>query len=131
MSATLSYRISAGLFLLFATLHTIGFLSLRPPTPESAAVWDGMNHVRFAVGSSSYSYGEFYLGFGLSATVTLLFQSFLAWELGRLARTFPKGVAGIGWALCATQVAGLIITGLLISVKPAAFSAVLAALLGW
>jgi hypothetical protein len=129
VSATTLYRIAAVVFVLFAAGHTVGFLSLKPPTPEASAVWYGMNHVRFAVDGSSFSYGEFYRGFGLSCTVSMLFSALLAWELGRMARTYPKAVGSIGWALCLVQVAGLVLAVLYFSVAPAAFSGVAALLL--
>ena len=42
MNATLLYRIAAALLLLFAVLHTFGFLGFKPPTAEGLAVRDAM-----------------------------------------------------------------------------------------
>jgi hypothetical protein len=78
MNATLLYRIASALLVLFAVGHTIGFLRLKPPTPEAAAVYDAMHKVHFQVGGSSFSYGGFYIGFGLFVTAYLLFSAYLA-----------------------------------------------------
>jgi hypothetical protein len=45
--------------------------------------------VHFVVKGRSYIYGGFYRGFGLSATVSLIFSAFLSWHLGELARSTP------------------------------------------
>ena len=65
MTATLLYRIAAVVLLLFAAGHTFGFLKFQPPTPEGVAVRDAMDNVQFKLGSRSYTYGDFYRGFGL------------------------------------------------------------------
>src|SRR5262249_55306937 len=86
MKPIVLYRIAAVLFGVFAAGHTIGFLKFRPPTPEGLAVFDAMNHVQFEVKGSKFTYGAFYTGFGLFATLYLLFSAFLAWHLGNMAR---------------------------------------------
>src|SRR5450432_309219 len=72
MSATLLYRIAAGVFVLFAVGHTYGFLSLRPASSEGRAVYDAMNTVHFEEGGQSLTYGAFYRGFGLSCTASMI-----------------------------------------------------------
>ncbi|MES2391336.1 MAG: hypothetical protein V4555_06835 [Acidobacteriota bacterium] len=86
MKATIFYRIATVLLLLFAVGHTIGFLTFVPPTPEGVAVWDAMNRVTFSVDGVAYSYGHFYRGLGLSVTVCLLFEAWLAWMLGAMTK---------------------------------------------
>jgi hypothetical protein len=76
MSATLLYRIAAVVFVLFAFGHTFGFLSFRPPSQEGRAVYDSMNNVHFQVGGKSFSYGNWYRGFGLTITVSMCFGPF-------------------------------------------------------
>jgi hypothetical protein len=107
MSARTLYRIAAVLFLLFAVGHTLGFLSFKPPTAEALAVRDAMNTVHFEVGRTSFSYGGFYVGFGLNATVYLIFSAFLAWHLGNIAGARPAAIGTLGWIFFATQIAGL------------------------
>ncbi len=97
----LIYRITAGWLTLFGVLHTYGFLSFRPPSADGLAVFTAMNAVHFAVKGTSYSYGNFYEGFGLMLSVYLFFSAFVSWQLaGMKARS-------IAWALCAVQVAGI------------------------
>jgi hypothetical protein len=131
VKATVLYRIAAVVFVLFAVGHTFGFLSFRPPTPEGLAVLDAMNNVHFKVGNASYTYGHFYLGLGLSATINMLFSAFLAWYLGGMARSNPHAIRSLAWVFVAVQVASVVVSLVYISVIPAAFSAVLVIVLGW
>lgn len=131
MSARLLYRISAVLFVLFAAGHTFGFLNFKPPTAEGLAVRDAMMNVHFQVGHASFSYGGFYVGFGLYVTAYMLFSAFLAAHLSGLAGSAPRAVGGLGWIFCGVQVASLILSAIYFSVAPAIFSGMLAACLGW
>jgi hypothetical protein len=126
-SATVWFRISAVILLLFAVGHTLGFLTFKPPTEQGMAVREAMTNVHFQVGGKIFSYGGFYRGFGLSATVSMLFESFLCWFLGSLARRHPREVEPIGWALVVQQVAGMVLALLYFGVPPIIFSAVLTA----
>jgi len=119
------YRIGAVLLVLFAVLHTIGFLKFKPPTAEGLAVRDAMTNVRFEVQGSSFSYGGFYRGFGLFVTAYLLFPAFLAWYLA------GQPVPAVGWGLCAVQVASFALSWMYFSIAPASFSALVAACVGW
>src|SRR5215469_16636595 len=118
MKATLLFRIAAVLLLLFATGHTIGFLSFTPPTPEGVAVRDAMNNVHFQVRNHSYSYGNFYRGFGLSATAYLLFAAFLAWHLGRVAASHPQAIGSLAWVFCLLQLASAALSWIYFSPPP-------------
>lgn len=70
MNATFPYRLAAALLMLFAAGHTFGFLAFRPPSREGLAVRDAMNNVAFQFKGSSYTYGNFYKGFGLTLPYT-------------------------------------------------------------
>lgn len=130
MRATLLYRIAAVLLILFATAHTFGFLSFVPPTPEGVAVRDAMNNVHFQVRDQSYSYGNFYRGFGLFITAFLLFAALLAWHLGRLAAKQPQAIGALGWAFCGLQLVSVVLSWIYISAPPTITSALLALCLG-
>ena len=106
MAATWLYRVASILFVLFALGHTYGFLSFRPSSAEGRAVYESMNSVHLVVRGQDYTYGGFYRGFGLSATISILFWAFLCWYLGELARTNPAVIGALGWAFFAAQVAG-------------------------
>ena len=130
MSATLLYRIAAVVFLLFAVGHTVGFLTLRPPTADGRAVYEEMNSVRFVLEGRSYSYGEFYRGFGLSCTVSMLFSAFVSWYLAGLARSAPGAIGALGWAFFAAQVPGLVLSFLYFGIPPMVLSSLVAIILG-
>jgi hypothetical protein len=130
MTSVSLYRTASVVFVLFAVGHTIGFLSFTPPTAEGIAVRDAMNNVHFTVGGASFSYGGFYRGFGLSATVSMLFQAFLAWQLGAIVRLAPRAAASIGWGLCVPQLVGFALSCIYFSVGPAFLSLAVAACLG-
>jgi hypothetical protein len=118
------FRIAAIVMLLFAVLHTIGFLSLRPPSPEGMAVWNAMNGVSFSIDGGTYSYGHFYRAFGLSLTVVQLFGAWVAWTLGQMARRGDGGVRAIAWGIIVWQILGIAIAAIYVSAKPAALSSV-------
>jgi hypothetical protein len=131
MKATLLYRIASVLFILFAAGHTFGFLSFKPSSPEGLAVRDAMNTVHFHMNGSSFTYGGFYTGFGLYATVYLLFSAFLAWHLGDLARSNPSAIGALAWVFVAVQVASLVLSWKYFLLPPVILSALVAACLAW
>ena len=128
MTATRLFRIASVLFILVAAGHTLGFLNFKPPTPEAAAVYDGMFNVHF---QGNYSYGHFYVGMGLQVTAYLLFCALLAWHLGGVARTSPQAIGGLAWSFCGLQVATLLLSILYFPPPPAIFFAIIALCLGW
>jgi hypothetical protein len=131
MKPTPLYRIAAVIFILFAVGHTIGFLSFKRPTAEGLAVRDAMNQVHFQVKGSDFSYGGFYVGFGLFVTVYLLFSAFLAWHLGSLASKHSESIGTLGWTFFAVQMASMALSLTYFSVVPAVLSGLVAACLGW
>jgi hypothetical protein len=130
MKATWLYRIAAILFVLFATLHTIGFLKFAPPTPEGQAVMNAMNTVPLQPGHN-YTYGNFYRGFGLFATVYFLFAAAVAWHLGELSRKLPAALGSLPWIFFCLQLVGLALTGKYFSTPPVVFSALVTLCTGW
>jgi hypothetical protein len=130
MKPTLLFRIAAVMFLLFAIGHTFGFLTFKPATEQGLAVRDAMNNVHFEAQGRIYSYGGFYRGFGLSATASMLFEAFLAWYLGSMAKRGSREVNAIGWAFFIQQLSGLVLSWLYFGVPPMILSAVVTALIG-
>jgi hypothetical protein len=124
MRAAVWFRVTAGIMLLFAAGHTFGFLSFQPPTAEGRAVFAAMKNVHFSVGHTTFSYGGFYQGFGLSITAYQLFMAWLAWELGSMAKRGVMDVRGIAWGMVVLQLVGVGLALLYFSVVPAAFSMV-------
>lgn len=130
MKAALLYRIASVLLIFFAAGHTYGFLKFKPPSSEGAVVWDAMNSEHFQVKGANYSYGGFYVGFGLFATAYLLFSAYLAWHLGGMARINPKAIGTLGWAFFTLQVAGTVLSWKYFFPPPAVISALVAACVG-
>jgi hypothetical protein len=131
MNATVLYRVASVLLLLFALGHTVGFLKLKPPTPEGIAVRDAMQSVHFQVRGRDYTYGGFYRGFGLFNSVFLVYSAFLAWRLGDLALHCPETAGALSWGLCAVMLASLALCWAYFNLVAVSFSAVLAVCLGW
>jgi hypothetical protein len=122
MKPVVWFRVTAVLFLLFAAGHTFGFLTFRPPSEEGRNVWTAMNNVHFSVGSSTYSYGNFYLGFGLIITVFQLFEAWLSWVLGSMARRGIAEARTIAFGMIALQIFGLGLSLRYFSAGPALLS---------
>ena len=131
MTATLLYRITAVVLVLFAAGHTFGFLSFRPSSPEGLAVYNAMNSVNFDFNGAVRSYAVFYTGFGLMVTAYLLFCSFLAWHLGSLAASQPKAIGVLAWAFVAVQLASLVLSVLYFFLVPVLLSAIILVCLLW
>jgi len=116
---------------LFAAMHTYGFMKFRPATNEGVALREAMDNVHFSVRGADFTYGGFYVGFGLSVTVYLLFSSFLAWHLGGLASRQPDAIGGFGWVFVALELVCVALAWRYFSAAPAALSALVAACLAW
>lgn len=129
--ATLLYRIASVLLILFAVGHTFGFMKFQAPTAEGRAVWESMNNVHFQVGRTDATYARFYLGFGLFATLYLLFAAFLAWHLGTLARSTPQAIGALGWVFLAVQLVSLVLSWIYFLPPPVVLSGLVAICVGW
>ena len=108
MNASLLYRISSVLLVLFAVGHTIGFRQVDPKWGADTAV-SGMRSVSFNVLGFNRTYWDFFSGFGLFVTVFLLFGAVLAWRYGSIS---PERLAAIpierwSFAACFLLIAGL------------------------
>ena len=131
MKAATWFRITAVLLLLLAAGHTFGFLTFRPATAEGQAVWTAMNSVHFSMGGhGTFTYGGFYLGFGLFASAFYVFEAWLAWFLGTMAGRGVMEARAIAWVLCALQVVGLGLSLLYFPAAPTVLSVMAAVCLG-
>jgi hypothetical protein len=120
------FRITSVVILLFAAGHTFGFLTFRASTVEGQAVWAAMNSVHFAAKHGTYSYGGFYVGFGLFVSTFYLFEAWLVWFLGRMADRGVMEARTIAWGLCALQVVGVGLSVRYFAAAPAVLSGVAA-----
>lgn len=134
MKATILFRITAVVFLLFAAGHTFGFLSFKPATEQALAVRDAMNNVHFEAQGKIFSYGGWYRGFGLTASFAMFFEAFFAWQLGAMAKRGSSDVKALGWGFFAWQLPGLMLAYIYFGITPTIFalvSAVLVAAATW
>ena len=98
VKATILYRISSVLLLLFAAGHTLGFRKTDPKWGVDSLI-GSMRSVRFDAQGFSRTYWDFYVGFGLFVSVFLVFTAVLAWQLGGLAPETLALMRGPAWAL--------------------------------
>jgi hypothetical protein len=101
MNSTLLYRIAAGLLLLFALAHTIGFSQTDPSWGVDGLV-GSMRTIRFDVMGFNRSYWDFFMAAGLCVGLLYLFAALLAWQLGGLPAEALARLGGVRWgfALC-------------------------------
>lgn len=130
MKPTLLYRIASVVFVLFALGHTFGFLTFRPHSAEGLAVWNAMNNVHFHEAGGVFSYGEFYVGFGLSISASTLFSAIVSWHLGKAAIKSPATSVALAWSFFALQLVGVVLSFLYFALAPQVLSALVAICLG-
>jgi len=108
MKASLLYRISSVLLVLFALGHTIGFRKVDPRWAADNVV-SSMRSVSFEVQGFKRTYWDFFTGFGLFVSVFLLFAAVLAWRFGSISPERLSAIPVERWsfALCFVLVAGL------------------------
>jgi len=108
MKASLLYRISSILLLLFAAGHTFGFRQIDPAWRVDSLV-ESMKTIHFNANGSVRTYWDFFVGFGLFVTVLLVFAAIVAWQFGSLpSETYAAmRVSAWGFAVCFAVVAYL------------------------
>jgi hypothetical protein len=108
MKASLLYRISAGLLVLFALGHTIGFRRVDPRWNADAVV-GAMRSISFDVQGFDRTYWDFFSGFGLFVSVFLVFAAVLAWQFGSMPPEHLSAIPIARWsfAVCFVLIAGL------------------------
>jgi hypothetical protein len=106
MKASLFYRISSILLLLFAAGHTLGFRQIDPQWGVDSLV-QSMKTIHFNANGSDRTYWDFFVGFGLFVTVLMVFAAIVAWQFGSLPRETLAAmrVSAWGFALCFALVA--------------------------
>src|SRR5690348_14022794 len=84
MKASVYLRIASVLTLIHAILHTVGGVFGKPAPGTAAMVVATMQANRFRVFGVTRSYGDFYLGLGI--TIFLLVGAVLMWQMAGLAK---------------------------------------------
>ena len=90
---------------------------------------DAMNNVHLQP-NATYTYGGFYRGFGLFATVYFVFAAFVAWHLGELARKYPAAAGSLPWIFFCLELVGFALTWKYFPGPPVVFSALVTLCIG-
>ena len=105
MKASMFYRISAVLLLLFAAGHTLGFRQSDPHWGVDALL-GSMHSIHFDVQGFSRTYWDLFVAAGFSLGVFYLFAAVLAWQLGGLPAQTLAVMRVTAWALALCFPAG-------------------------
>lgn len=125
MGASLLYRISSGLLVLFALGHTIGFRRVDPRWNVDGVV-NGMRSVSFDVQGLHRSYWDFFSGFGLFVSVFLVFAAILAWQFGSMSRERLSAIPIQRWSFAICFVFIAVLTWRYFFAAPGVFSTLVA-----
>jgi hypothetical protein len=128
MKASLFYRISAVLLLLFAVGHTLGF-SQSDPTWGVDTLLGSMRSMHFDVQGFSRTYWDFFVAAGLSVGVFYLFAAILAWQLGGLPAETLALMRGTAWAFAVCFAAITVVSWRYLFILPILFSLMITACL--
>ena len=91
-SPTFFLRVASVLSLLHCIGHTIGgvFSVDAPSGTKEGAVVEAMKSNQFDVMGATRSYWDFFIGYGLTISVSELLQAVIFWHLAGLAKTDPR-----------------------------------------
>jgi asparagine N-glycosylation enzyme membrane subunit Stt3 len=128
MKASVLYRVTAGLLLLFAAGHLLGFRQTDPAWGVDAAL-AALRSIHFDVQGFHRTYLDFYDGTGFSMGVVLLFFVALAWQLGGLPSETLKRMRLVTWGFAACFVALTLLSWHYLFAIPLVFSLVISLLL--
>ena len=124
MSSQLLYRVSAGLLLLYAAGHQLGFRRIDPRWNADATV--AAMKTTFQVQGQTRSYWDFFSGFGFFCTALLLFSAILAWQLGALSTETLDQLRVVRWAFAACFAVLTVLTWRYFFPAPTTFSILVA-----
>jgi len=121
MNASVLYRISAVLLLLFAVGHTLGFRQVDPKWGVDALV-NSMRSVHFDLLGFKRSYWDLFVGAGYCVAVFYVFAAILAWQLGGLPPAALAAMRGAAWAFALAFAAITVVSWRYLFTIPIAFS---------
>jgi len=125
MKPSIYYRVAAGLLVLFAAGHQLGFRKVDPSW-NADVVASAMQATHFTVQGFTRAYWDFFSGFGFFVTAFLLFSAVLAWELGGLSADVLRALSRVRWALAICYAAIAILTWSYFFIAPGAFATLVA-----
>ena len=116
-------RAASALTLVFCAAHTYTILDPSSRDPEEAAVFMAMQAYPFRIMGFRRTHWDFYRGYSLLFSVTLLLLAVLLWQLGAVARSDPARARPLIATLFAAYLAFTVLCGLYFFTAPAALSA--------
>ncbi len=124
MRASILYRISSVLILLFAIGHTLGFRQTDPSwgVDQALAI---LKRTTFHIQGFDRTYYGFYAGSGYFVTVFILFTALVTWELGRLPAATLAQLPWLRWGLALAYAGSLLISLHYFFMAPVIFSALI------
>jgi hypothetical protein len=123
MKQTLLLRTASVLTLVFCAGHTYGTLNISSRGPEEAAVFMAMQAFPFNVMGFRRTHWDFYRGFSLLFSVTLLLLAVLLWQLGGIAKTDPARARPLVATLAFGYLGFTVLSGTFFFTAPAVVSA--------
>lgn len=124
MKASILFRISSVLLLLFAIGHTLGFRQ-SDPTWGVDAVLASMRSVHFDVQGFSRTYWDLFVAAGFCVGVFYFFAAVLAWQLGGLPAKTLALMRGTAWAFAVCFAAITAVSWRYLFILPIVFSMVI------
>ncbi len=124
MKPSILYRIAAGLLLLFAVGHTLGFRQTQPQWGVDSLV-AAMRSIHFDAQGFNRTYWDFYTGFGLFVSVGLLFAAVLSWQMGGLSAATLVQLRGPAWTVVLCFVVLTFLSWRYFFIAPIVFSALI------
>jgi RsiW-degrading membrane proteinase PrsW (M82 family) len=123
MKQLILLRTASVLTLIFCAGHTYGALNPSSRGPEEAAVFMAMQAYPFAIMGVRRTHWDFYRGFSLLFSVTLLMLAVLLWQLGGIARSDPAKARPLIATLCLGYIGFTVLCGTFFFTAPSAVSA--------
>ena len=123
MKPSVLLRVASLLTLIFCAGHTYGALGSSSADPEQAAVFMAMQAYPFEIMGARRTHWQFYRGFSLLFSVTLLLLAVLLWQLAHLSKSQPAGAKPLIASLFLAYLGFTVLCGVYFFIAPAAFSA--------
>jgi len=131
MKSPILLRTASILTLIHALLHQFGGMS-QPPSHGQAEVElrSAMQSFHMDVMGSIRSYWDFYFGFGVFLTVTLLVLAVLLWQLATLTKSEPAKARPLIASLFVGFIAYVVVSWRYMFIAPLVTEAIIALLIG-
>lgn len=123
MKQSILLRTASLLSLIFCAGHTYGTLKPSSRGPEEAAVYMAMQAYPFNIMGFRRTHWDFYRGFSLLFSVTLLMLAVLLWQLGAMSKSDPAPVRPLIAVLAVGYLGYTVLCGAFFFTAPAVLAA--------